>query len=524
MIEPVSVLNRKYQLILSAAACAFLIGACTPGPEYSRPETPLSKMEKFKNAPAQVQDESKNNVENKTGYSEKMAHWWRHINHPEINRQIGMILNQNLDLKQARARINQAKARIRISAGPLAPMISVNASRNRNFRPAEEFSNIFGGAVGAPGGGGTTRIFDTSIETSATASWQLDLFGRTRNALAASKARFYAAEMDQEALKHTLISELVQRHIALQSLGARKRLAHNIAENRKAVLSIVKRRYERGTAGVNTSDLHAAQQAVAQVTQDIPEIEQAIGEQSHSIDVILGQQPGTRDYDIKSTAFNPPPAKTPISVPAALLDRRPDLRSAEMRVIAEYKDISVSISDLYPNISLSGNLGFEDETTRNLFSSERLIGSILSEISLTLFQGGALRARIDLEKAQKEELVASYAKDILNAIQEVETALLQEKKIAQRLDEINKEVLAARQRMRALKNRYEKGVISLSQYLDSQLDLYNARLKRILGIQAMWQARISLYLALGGDWINEMEISGEEHNGPTRHHLNKGKG
>lgn len=484
-------LSHTHLYISGALALALALGGCTPGPEYERPKTQADRLQKF-------------NEETKETKADKgMSHWWETIGDPAIHRDVALLLRDNLDLKQARARIEQAREQVKINAGMFAPMISVGASRNRNFRPAEDFGTIFG-TGSFSGGGGDVRIYDTSIEGTLSATWQLDLFGQTRTRVAASEARFAAAEMDREALLHTLIAELVKNRIALASLSEQLELARHIASNRQDVLDLVERRYETGTRNVSVSDVHLARQSLASVRSNIPDLEQAIKQRTYAIDVLLGQLPGTTRNDMDDIALIPPEREIPAGIPAHLLDRRPDLRSSELRLMAEYRDVGVAISDLFPSLSLSGNIGLEDETVTDIFRSERMVGSLISQVSATLFEGGALRARIRYEEAQKEEMIAAYTKDVLTALQEVETALVRERKIGQRLHEIDREVKSAKRRVQSNRQRYERGIIPLTTYLDSELDLYDARLGQIAGRQARWDARIDLYLALGGDWVKEL--------------------
>lgn len=472
--------------------------SCSPGPDYSRPQTAADNANSFYNVPESLAPSS----------SHGMSHWWRHLGDPDIHNDVALLLQQNLQLKEAEARINQAREQVKATAGMFAPMVSLNLSRNRSFRPGEDFGNIFGGSAppGLSGGGGTVRVFDTQIEGTVEASWQIDLFGQIRTQVAASKARFHAAELDREALLHSLIAELVRRHIALASLKEQVSLANAIVDNRQALLDLTARRYQSGVEGIAAADVHVARQALASVKTDIPEIRQAMKQESYALDVLLGQRPGTYTNMSGDARLDPPPLDVPVGVPAYLLDRRPDLRSAELRLMAENHDIGIAVADLYPSFSITGAIGFEDETTHDILRSERMLGNLITQMTTRLFEGGALRARIRLAEAEKQELVASYARNVLTALQEVETALMQEQKIDQRLALIEDQIAAAQARMDADKKRYESGIISLAEYLESELDFYSARLGKITGREAKWNARINLYLALGGDWIDDMHI------------------
>ena len=489
------ILNKKYAFFaLSTVVSACLLSACSPGLNYTRPEKPVSHGAEYVNA------DDKKLQALKRG---SMSHWWRHIGDPRIHHDISVLLQQNYDLKQAAAVMKQAAEQVKISAGPLAPAISADLSRRRAFNPAEEVGNIFGG--GGPPPDSVTRVFDTQIEASLTASWQFDLFGQLRGQVVASEARFKAAELDKEALTHSLIADLVRRRIALVALNEQLNLAQEMVRNRTHVFELSQRRYKKGAANFNAGVVLDAERALAEIQSDIPDLEQTVAEEAYALDVLLGRTPGTTKPILDYASLDVPVLDIPVGLPIELLDRRPDLRASEFRLKAENADIDVAVADLYPSFSLSGTLGFEEESGANLFNAERLIGSLITQVSNRLFEGGALRANIRLQEAQQEELAATYANNILTAISEVETALIQEKKIDQQLVLIKRELNAAKLRANTDKDRYESGIISLRDYLETQMNLYSVQSRNVSVRQEKWNARINLYLALGGDWMDTLE-------------------
>lgn len=483
----------KLCALLLLAAAATLSG-CTLAPEYSPPLTAAHTARSFENAPAGRRAEPQR-VES------HMARWWRHLEDPLLDRFVAELRRDNLDLKQAAARLEQAWEQRNMDLGSLFPSLSAAAAANRNFSPTEEFGNIFGGAAGPPGGGGVQRVYDTSIEANLRFSWQLDVFGRLRSRAAASEARAEAVRSEGDALLHTLVAQLARNRVAISALDRQLELTRKIVDTRERTLDIVQTRYEAGTADVSAADVHLARESLDSARADIPDLRQQLRSRAYAVDVLLGQPPGTTDPLQSPMPIARTPEEAPVGLPAGLLDRRPDLRGAELRVMAEYRDIGVAVADMYPDLTLSGRLGFEDDSFSTLFASERMVGSIVSEIMTRLFQGGRLRARVRLEKAQAEEMALEYAQSVLVAIREVEEALLHERQLDLRISELKSAAAAARRAQRLTLARYERGLATLLDVLQAQRRSYAAGIELIRARQARWNARVDLYLALGGDWL-----------------------
>jgi multidrug efflux system outer membrane protein len=183
-----------------------------------------------------------------------------------------------------------------------------------------------------------------------------------------------------------------------------------------------------------------------------------------------------------------------------LLDERPDLRAHELRLIAANADIGVAIADLYPGFSISGGYGFQSGVLDDLLRSDQIAWSIVSSVTARLFEGGRLRSNIKLQKSEARELAATYAKTVLEALREVEISLVQERETRNEFRAVQDRAYAAWTASRFAKKRYETGLLSLKEYLDVERNALDADIVLALAEQAMWQSRIAIHLALGGDW------------------------
>ncbi|MEO0446473.1 MAG: TolC family protein, partial [Verrucomicrobiota bacterium] len=190
----------------------------------------------------------------------------------------------------------------------------------------------------------------------------------------------------------------------------------------------------------------------------------------------------------------------PETLPIALLDSRPDLEAAELRLRAANADIGVAVADLYPNVSLSGGIGFTSSIAEDLFDADRLSGSLVGSIVQRIFEGGALRANIRLQEAELEGLARNYASLVLTALQEVESALQGESKLREQLLRQGQSVRALKQAEELSRERYLDGLLSLQDFLDTQQRRYAAEQSWLLTHQTYWNNRVNLYLALGGEY------------------------
>lgn len=467
--------------VLFLCLVSLFLSACAAGPDFMRPDTAATGQQAFVNQPASASNPS------------VMGLWWKKIDDPYIGGHVDRLLTQNLDIRQASARIAQARARLGVQRGAYFPSVSGNSSASRSFTafPIPSLPS------------GSERIFANNYDAGLSASWEVDLFGRIRRSTEAARAQFDATIYDQDALVHSLISELVRRRIAISVQNRLLQLARDNSANREKILTLVRNRYERGVNTTRVEDFLLAQENFTTVNADVYQFQRRLSDELYAFDVLLGQAPGTTNPSDLSFPLLPAPLDSPVCVPASLLDRRPDLRASELRLKAANAEIGVAIADLYPNLTLSGSIGFSGDSTNDLFTADQLAGSLASSLLLRIFEGGALRANIDLQRAEAEELTYAYAGTVLNAMREVETALVFERELAQEVTVLRQSVASIKKAESVSEERYRKGLLSLREFLDTQQRLYQIEQTAILREQQKWDNRISLYLALGGDWFSQ---------------------
>lgn len=415
-----------------------------------------------------------------------MAPWWRSIEDPIFQGYAEILLERNFDLQAGLQRIEQARATKNIQSGSLFPSLTANGTAGRSFAPS-----VTG-----------NRTYSTNINPELSASWVLDLFGKIRADIAAADAALEASYFDQEALTHSLIAELFGYYTSAQTTTKQLELAKKAAENRSNQYALIKKRFDLGMSGITLSDVNLALSAKEAALSDVNQYKRTLAATLYAFDTILGRTPGlTQINDI--TAISVPLPDAPICLPADLLDRRPDLRASEARLKAANANIRGSIADLYPSLTLGGNIGYTGSELSDLFTADRLAGSILGTITAQLFRGGALRANVKLQEAEAKELAATYAGDVLDAMREVETALQAERMLAQQVERTQNRIVALWQAQNATQKRFDLGIASLSDLLDIQNQRYTAEQNLAALKQDARNVRTDLYLALGGDWAEQ---------------------
>jgi outer membrane protein TolC len=212
------------------------------------------------------------------------------------------------------------------------------------------------------------------------------------------------------------------------------------------------------------------------------------------MDILLGNRPGISNTKIDQIPFPGDLPPIPTTFPPALLDNRPDLKASEFRIHAAKANVAIAVSDLYPDIGISGNLSLSSSKFRDLFDLDQLVGSLASSLIQPVFSGGSLKANVRLQESAMRELAIAYESQVLEAIREVESSLQAE----QRLESQQRSMAALREAETIAGKRYKDGLQSLQSFLEVQQRRYLSEQNALLTNQALWSNRIDLYLALGG--------------------------
>lgn len=495
-MSPVPDLRPAVRRRPTAPGLALLIAvsvssACTLGPEPRRPATVVDPEATFVHA--DERSHRAGTLDDGAEPAQPIDPWWIGFGDEPTRALVREALVHNTDLRAAAARVLEARAQLGRVRGSQLPQVTagVSASRTKSSFNLPE--------------AGRVQVYSTTYSTDLGVSYQVDLFGRLRRSKQAAWADVLAREAARDIVRHTVIAETVRARVRISTAHRALALAREIRDSWQRTLETIERRYGAGL--VSALDLRLARENLASAEAAAVLVEQQLRQSHLGLDVLLGRRPGTGDELDALLSPLPDLDPVPLGLPAQLLDRRPDLRQAEMQLAAATARIGVAMADLFPSLTLSGSTGTASDVLSDLLSSEALVYNALANLLAPIFDGGQRRAEVDAARARAEQASAAYAGVILSALREVEDALVRDTATQKRLQFLDQRLEEARAADRIARERYQRGVEPLLQVLDAERRLRQAENALLDARGELWNTRIDLYLALGGDWLNDAELA-----------------
>lgn len=418
--------------------------------------------------------------------------WWRELGGPALEAVVTEALSGNRDLRAAAARVDQAAALARVDGAREWPMAGVGLSaarRKQNF-------------IGLPIPGAEDRVLSTRVTAygvSIETSWEADLWGRIRSGVSASLADAEAAAFDVHGVRLSLAAQAARTWFAVIEARQQVRSADAAVESYRATAEQVRDRYERGLRPpldlrLALSNLHAAEALRAQRQEQYARVQR-------QFELLLGRYPSGA---IETPDTLPPlPGAVPAGLPAELLARRPDLRAAERRVAAADARLVANRRALYPSLSLTGSGGFATNVLRRLLDGDFSVWSLAGAVTQPIFQGGRLRAQVDIADAQAREALELYAARALTAFVEVETALDAQAHLDERARQLGDAAEQASAARALAEQRYGAGLEPLFGVLDAQRRQLESESQLLTVTRLRLDTRVDLHLALGGGFAEE---------------------
>jgi len=459
----------------AASAALLALAACSVGPKYHRPDVPVPEAYRSPDATKEVA-------------SIADLGWWQMFKDPVLQQLIRETLSANQDLAAATARVDQARALAGVSRAAFWPQIGLRA----NYTFGQQMSNNYQEQLGTT----ATRGPAPNIGIFGELSWEIDLWGKVRNASAASAADLMAAEAMRRGVVITLVAEVARTYVELRQLDLQLRISTDNVALRKGTLDIFTDRSEGGIG--NNLEVSRARADLAATAATIPETRRLIALRENQLAVLRGLPPGPvpRGPD---TALPLPPA-LPLGVPAALLERRPDVLGAEQQAIAANARVGVAVANRLPSLSLGGIIGLASPSFPSLFSANSLAWTVGGGLLQPLFEGGRLMFEQEAAEAVSDQRVAAYRQTVLTAIREVTDAAVSVKEFGAVRREREVQVAAAREGQELAMLRYQGGVSSYLEVLDAQRWAFQAELELLDATRNELASAILLYRALGGGW------------------------
>jgi multidrug efflux system outer membrane protein len=471
----------------SFAMVLLALAACTVGPDYQKPSPSMPGDWSEKGS---ALDPATSRVTRQTAL---VAQWWQSFKDPELTSLVERAAQSNLDLRLAEARIREARGLRGVSAGALLPAANASANYSRNRSS---------GNIPLPGAGAQSNFYQAGFD----ASWEIDVFGGIRRTLEAADAEVDASVEARRDVMVTLLAEVARNYIEIRGLQTQIGIARQNLDAQKRTLELTQARFQAGRAA--ELDVVRAQAQVSNTASRIPLLESLRIQGTHRLGVLLGHEPGSlREELVKVAAIPVPPPEVPVGLPSDLLRRRPDLRRAERELAAATARIGVATAELYPKFSLTGFFALESVTASDFAKWGSRAWSVGPTIQWSIFQGGRIRAKIEVENARQEQAAIVYERSILVALQEVEDALIAYAKEQAQRAELSDSVTANVKAVDLANQRYTQGLVDFLSVLDAQRSLYGSQDALVQSDRRISEHLVALYKALGGGW--EMEVTGE---------------
>ncbi len=477
------------RVAFSAALLLLLLAAgCTVGPRYSRPSAPTPAPDAWKTQPPWEQAAPKDAI--------PKGEWWKIYNDADLNAYEQQLLQANQSLEAARDRLNQARSLARVATADYFPQLSADPSavreRGSGNRPlnGSQPTVISGGKQQVPPY--TQNVFTIPFNI----NYEPDLFGRVRHQVEAANATLQSTAADLQNVQLVLTAELAADYFSLRELDAEFNVVQESVGYQRKGLDLVNNRHNGGAA----SGLEVAQQATVldSTLSQLALVQQTRAQYEHAIAVLLGQSASSVNVRVAPLQATPPPV--PLGVPSDVLQRRPDIATAERQMAFENAQVGIARTAFYPNITLSGSGGWQSVEISSLLNAPSLFWSLGADALQPIFEGGRNRANLAAARAAYDQSVANYRQSVLTAFQQVEDGLSNLSTLSQALTTQGAAVEDARRALAIANNRYIGGVTSYLDVITAQTTLLTSqRLEtQLLGQQMV--SSVYLVKALGGGW------------------------
>jgi multidrug efflux system outer membrane protein len=478
---------------------AALLAACTVGPNFVRP-TPQAPDHWSAQATAPSDDPAPHS--GVTEQSADLRTWWSAFDDPELDSLIERAMISNLDLRAAVLRIDEGRAQRAISAAAYWPILSVDASYERQrFSVTTPTGALFNavGSAHAPGGANASVPNPyNQFQLSAGASWEIDLFGRVRRSVEAADATLQVSVEDHHAVMVSVLADVSQSYMELRAAQARLAIAK---ENLATIDELLDLTRQRRAAGLTTQIdvINAIAQDTA-TRAELPAFNLEITQSINQLSQLLAREPQALRAELDGAA-PVPEARSDVSIglPADLARRRPDIREAEANLHAATAQIGVAVANLFPRLTLAANGGFQSETAGNLLEWASRFVSFGPTLDLPIFDQGRWKT-VRLYDVRAQEAALAYQRTVLNALHEVENALAAYGADQQRRAWLDATVAQNRDALTLSRQRYESGLATFIEVLDAERTLQQNQLALAESIGAVSTDLVRIYRTLGGGW------------------------
>ena len=450
-----------------------LLAGCAVGPDYVKPTADTPEAYRF--GDDEVAETS--NTE-----------WWKQFDDPVLDQLIEQALANNKNARIAAANVEQAAAVLTQARSEFAPQVGYSGSATRQRSSESNESPLVQRLIRNP---------QNSYEVLASASWEIDLWGRIRRLSEAARANLLATEQARRGIILSLVSQTASTYLQLRGLDSQLEVAQRTASAYEATLKLFELQFQYGR--VSQMNVEQARSSYETALAEIPQIEIAIAQNENALSVLLGRNPGpiARGKSIEALTLPPVPA----GVPSQLLERRPDIAQAEQDLIAANAQIGAAKALYFPTISLTGAYGTASADLSDLFKGPAHVWSFGGSVTGPIFTGGAVSAQVAQAKAVQKAALLNYEAVIQSAFADVENALVSRQKLGQQQAAQERLVKSLKEYERLATLQYNGGYTPYSTVLQAQQALFPQELNLAQTRYSVYNALVNLYKATGGGWV-----------------------
>jgi outer membrane protein, multidrug efflux system len=457
---------------IGAALIAASLAGCNVGPKYQRPVVTIPVD--YRGAPA--------NVAASPGNSFGEQKWFDVFQDPQLQALIREAVQDNYDVRIAATRILAAQAEVGIVKSDELPSAAGLGAINNNRNARSKFLNTY-------------ETSNTQLALGF--QWSLDFWGRYRNATSAARSELLAEEWAKKEVLDSLVASIASSYFTLRDLDLQLEISQKTLETNRDSLKLTQVLVDNGATSL--LDVRQAEQSVYGASAVIPLLEKQIQQTENLLSTLIGRNPGEimRGLEISAQPHMP---EVPAGLPSALLQRRPDVRETEARLMALNARIGVARAAFFPTIALTGVAGTQSVALTRLFAGPAGMWTFVGSLAQPLFNGGAIKQNVELAKAQEQEGILDYQQTIQQAFREVSDALVAYAKDQEARQQQELLAQSAREARQLSDIRYRGGASSYLEVLDSNTRQFAAELLLAQAQLRELQDYIQLYHALGGGW------------------------
>jgi multidrug efflux system outer membrane protein len=458
----------------AAVLLSLTIAGCTVGPRYKRPTVDVPVAHRG------IEQENAGKTDSASLADQK---WWELFQDQQLQQLLRTAIEQNYDVRIAAVRLLEAQAQLGITRSNQFPQASAGAAANTQRSPAQ---SVRPGAFNSSAG-----------QLSLSAAWELDFWGKFRKATEAARANLLASEWARQQVISTLVSNVATAYFQLRELDLELEISQQALASRRDSLKLTQLLADHGATSM--LDVRQAEQLVYTAAEQVPDLERRIQQEENLISTLLGQNPGAVSRGLKLTQ-QPHMPQVPAGLPSALLERRPDIRQAEEQLVAFNAQIGVAKAAYFPQITLTGDAGYQSAALTSLFSGPAGFFSLGGSLAQPLFAGGRIRSGVKLAEAQKQEAVLVYQQTIQQSFRDVADSLIAYEKDQEFRQQQQLLTNAAEDAAHLSDIRYKGGAASYLEVLTNQTNYFSAQLNLAQAQLNELNAFVQLYRSLGGGW------------------------